>query len=69
MAGGVAVVRPPPPEVEAGDVALVHLPSFGVEADQSVASSVASSRSSHMITATPAHSVRRKGRHSSLALG
>ena len=61
----------PPPEFEgvAGGVAVVRLPSPGVEAGNSVASSVASSRSDGLLSVAPARGVRRKGRHSSLALG
>jgi len=61
----------PPPEFErvAGGVAVVRLPSPGVEAVSSVASSVASRESGHLVLVGPARGVRRKGRHSSLALG
>ena len=61
----------PPPEFEgvAGGVAVVRLPSPGVEAVRSVASSVASSGSGYLISVAPVRGVRRKGRHSSLDLG
>ena len=61
----------PPSEFEgvAGGVAVVRLPSPGVEAVYSVASSVASSRSGGLLSVAQVRGVRRKGRHSSLALG
>jgi len=69
FSGDDSVLPPPPDKGVAGGVAVVRLPSHGIEAVRSVASSVASSRSGHLIVVTLARGVRRKGSHLSLALG
>jgi len=50
-------------------MAVVRIASVKVEAVRSVASSVGSSYSGHLISVTLAHTVKRMGRHLSLAFG